>query len=134
MKKVLKKISGDVIATWLILVMLAFTPHFYTAIITFLNQERAWDLSSTGSPGEMVALEVTSDALVFIPKTAHKLVLSCFDRILTGGLRLFIGRVIKFDEDKVFAENEVYFLRNDLRYNIPSIAYRQPVSTHASEG
>ncbi|MGH7453246.1 MAG: hypothetical protein ACRENG_17985, partial [bacterium] len=133
MQKFFKKIIGGAVAAWLILAMLAFTPHFYTAIITFLGQESAWDLSSTGSTGEIVVLEVAGDGPGLIPKTAHKLVCSCFDRILAGA-RLIIDRAMQFDEDKVFAEIDCYILRNDLHYNIPSITYRQPVSTHASEG
>jgi hypothetical protein len=133
MKKIFKKIIDVAIVAWLILIMPAFTPHFYAAIITFLSQERAWDLSSTGSTGEMVALEITSDAPVLIPKAANKLALLCCDRILTG-VRLIIGRAMQFDEDKVFAEIAGYTLRNDLHYNIPTITYRQPVSIHASEG
>ncbi len=133
MQKFFRKIIDGVIAAWLILTMLVFTPHFYTAILTFLGQESAWDLSSTGSTGEMVALEVAGDAPGLIPKTAQKLALSCFDRILAAA-RLIIDRAMQFDEDKVFAEIEIYLRRNDLHYNIPSITYRQPVSTHASEG
>jgi hypothetical protein len=133
MRKFLRKIISAAMMAWLILTMLAFTPHFYTAIITFLSQESAWDLSSTGSTGEMVAFEVTGDAPGLIPKTAQKLALSCFDRILASA-RLNIGRAIQFDEDKFFAEIEIYLLHNDLRYNIPTITYRQSVSTHASEG
>jgi hypothetical protein len=133
MQKCLKKIIGGAMAAWLILTMLVFTPHFYTAIITFLGQESAWDLSSTGSTGEMIALEVAGDAPGLIPKTAQKLALACFDRILAGA-RLISERAVQFDEDKIFAEIEVYLLHNDLRYNIPTITYRQPVSMHASEG
>lgn len=113
--------------------MLVFTPHFYTAIITFLGQESAWDLSSPGNTGEILALEVAGDAPGLIPKTAHKLVCSCFDRILASA-RLIIDRAKQFDEDKFFAEIDGYLLRNDLHYNIPTITYRQPASTHASEG
>lgn len=133
MQKFFRKILGGAVAAWLMLTMLAFTPHFYTAIITFLGQQSAWDLSSTGSTGKIVALEVAGDAPGFIPKTAQKLALSCCDRILAGA-RLIIGRALQFDEDKIFAEISVYLLRNDLHYNIPTITYRQSVSTHASEG
>ena len=120
-------------AAWLILTMLVFTPCFYTAIMTFLGQESAWDLSSTGSTGEMVALEVAGDAPGLIPKTAQKLALSWFDRILASA-RLINDRAVQFDEHRVFAEIEVYLLHNDLLYNIPTITYRQSVSSHASEG
>jgi hypothetical protein len=133
MRMFFKKSIGGASAVWLILTMLGFTPHFYTAILTFLGQQSGWDLSSTGSTGEIVALEVAGDAPGLIPKTAQKLALSCFDRILAGA-RLIIDRAMQFDEDKIFAEIEVYLLHNDLHYNIPTITYRQPVSTHASEG
>ncbi len=133
MQKFFRKILDGAVAAWLILAMLGFTPHFYTAIITFLGQQSVWDLSSTGSTGKIVALEVAGDAPGLIPKTAQKLALSCFDRIFAGA-RLIIGRAIQFDEDKIFAEIEVYLLHNDLHYNIPSITCRQSVSTHASEG
>jgi hypothetical protein len=133
MQKFFKKIIDGAVVAWLILTMLAFTPRFYTAIITFLGQQSAWDLSSTGSTGEMVALEVAGDAPGPIPKTAHKLVFLCFDRILAAA-RLIIDRAVQFDDDRIFAEIEIYLLRNDLHYNIPAITYRQPVSTHASEG
>jgi hypothetical protein len=133
MQRFFKKFFGCAIVAWLILIMLAFTPHFYTAIITFLDHESTWDLSSSGSTGEMVALEVAGDAPGPIPKTAQKLALSCFDRILASA-RLIMERAVQFDEDKVFAEIEVYLLHNDLHYNIPTITYRQPISTHASEG
>lgn len=96
----------------------------------------------TGESGDPTSLRVTATisnadictaAHFIIPKCGHDLTLTSAKRLLESA-NFSVRDMLVMAEIKLFAELSDYFRANDLHFNTPRIAFRQPCSEHTSEG
>jgi len=131
MQKRLKKIFTGALSAWVILAMLVFTPPFFE-ITTALVQTNANDPTLPDCIGEFGALEVIPNHFGIVTQAVKEAILSPLDRILSRDCTIVARAMLLLDlQFSVVLDN--YCLQNNLHFNIPLIAYRQPVNDHASE-
>lgn len=88
------------------------------------------------SPGVFATIsnaDVCTAAHFIIPKGGHDLTLASAKRLLEGE-NFSVRDMLAMAEIKLVAEWNDYFRENDLHFNTPRIAFRQPCSEHTSEG
>jgi hypothetical protein len=131
MQKLLKKLFAGALSAWVILAMLVFAPPF-SEITTALVQTNANDPTLPDCIGEFGALEVIPNHFGIITQAVKEAVLSPRDRILSRDCTM-VARAMLLRDLRISVELDNYCLQNNLHFNTPLIAYRQPVSDHASE-
>ncbi len=77
--------------------------------------------------------DICAAAHFIIPKGGHDLTLTSAKRFLESA-NFSVHDMLVMTEIKLFAELNDYFRENDLHFNTPRIAFRQPCSEHTSEG
>lgn len=77
--------------------------------------------------------DICTAANFIIPKAGHDLTLSDAKR-LSENANFSLRHMLVMAEIKLSVELNNYFFRNDLHFNTPRIAFRQPRSEHTSEG
>jgi len=132
MRKFLKKLFTGVLSAWVILAMLVFTPPLYSVITATLVQTNANGPTLPDCIGELAALEVIPNHFGIVTQAVKEAILSPLNRILSRDCTI-VTRTMLLLDIKIFVELDNYCLQNNLHFNIPLIAYRQPVSDHASE-
>lgn len=95
--------------------------------------DKSGDLASNGSFATISNADICAAANFIIPKVGHDLTLLGAKRLLENA-HFSVRHMLVLAEIKLFAEANNYFLQNDLHFNTPLVAFRQPPSEHSSEG
>lgn len=95
-------------------------------------------LGKSGDPAFNIVLTTIGNAEVsaanfIIPKAGHDLTLAGAKRLLESA-NFSVRHMLVMAQIKLFTGPNNYFLQNDLHFNTPLIAFRQPPSEHSSEG
>ncbi len=126
MQKFFSKISSSLISvTVIVTVMVTLSP--VALMMAFLQEAKP------PSSVQIVASDSIEHINCLVPKPSQELVVSFLNKQWTGLFSFFDGFALS---DKVHAcvEGDDYFYNNDIRFNIPTLTYRQPASEHSSEG
>ncbi len=130
MQKLFSKISSGVVSS-LVIVAIVATLSPVALMMAILPDAKP------PSPQDVIVQIVAPEPAVHInclvPKPSREPVFSFLNKH-SAGLFSFIDCFTLSDKAQTCAEGHDYFYYNDVRFNIPTITYRQPSSEHSSEG